>query len=159
MTSTTGTFRPRRARPTLLRAAALGLLLAATSACSDDGCEPEPADVFNCTDPDDCVAIFLTWNLDNDTGEPDTSGPDMDLYDDAQPPGAAPCMYSGDVHSVDAPMPQEFYICDAPVDGDYVFSWSTFFFFDVDTRIDINENGETSCFYAGKRGTTTIGVP
>lgn len=141
-------------RPTAVFTAILLLSLATLSACNDD-CAAEPATQFSCDDPNDCVAIFLTWNLDNDSGGPDTSGPDMDLRRLQSP---SPCTYSGDIMSVDAAMPQEFYVCNQPADGEFRFEWSTLFIFDVETRIDINNNGETSCFTAEKRGETSIRV-
>jgi hypothetical protein len=134
---------------------ALILALAALPACGDD-CTAEPATEFACDDPNDCVAIFLTWNLDNESSQPDTSGPDMDLRLIQTP---SSCVYSGDVMSSDAPIPQEFYICNQPANGDFEFAWSTLFIFDVETRIDINKNGATSCMLSGKRGATTIQLP
>lgn len=134
----------------------MALAIAALPGCGDDTCAAETAAQFPCDDPNDCVAVFLTWNLDNQSGQPDTGGPDMDLRIVETP---SSCVYSGDVMSVDAPMPQEFYICNQPANGDFVFRWSTFFLFDVDTRIDINKNGETSCVLSGKSGSTSIRLP
>lgn len=55
------------------------------------------------------------------------------------------CRYSGDVEAVGSEQQSETIVCDTPLPGSYRFVWSTFFVFDMDLRIDVNNNGDVSC--------------
>ena len=53
----------------------------------------------------------------------------------------------------------EAIICDAPLDGKYDFSWRTFFIFDIDTRVDVNDRGTVTCSYEQSIGALQILLP
>ncbi|MGB8224660.1 MAG: hypothetical protein WCF10_18865, partial [Polyangiales bacterium] len=134
--------------------------LALTSVgCGSDSCTPLAATDFGCSDPGDCLAVKITWNY---PGASNRGSADLDLrllYNDStlvDYSGGTICRHTGDAQASGTEQKSEAIICDAPLDGKYDFSWRTFFIFDIDTRVDVNDRGSVTCSYEQRIGDVQI---